>query len=91
MTDNKPVGGRGKKANYDTKVIRVPLPVVDEVESLIADFRNGNEEQISDKKQDTLTLDEALEAARKVLKSKKSASVSVKKLLQVLYGCEINL
>ena len=85
MTDNKPVGGRGKKASYKTKLVRVPVPVLDKVESAIATFRSGNEV-----KQDGLSLDEALEAASKILKSKKSASESVRKLLQVLYSCEID-
>ncbi len=84
MTD-KPVGGRGKKAGYETKLVRVPLPVLPEVEKAIADFRSGIEVE-----QDRLSLDEALEAAKKILKSKKSANESIKKLLQVLYDCEID-
>ena len=58
MTDNKPVGGRGKKADYRTKLVRVPIPVLPEVEKAIADFRSGQiteqatENQLMDLDQD---------------------------------------
>jgi hypothetical protein len=35
----KPVGGRGKKAPYQTITIRVPLPIKDKVEKLIEEYR----------------------------------------------------
>lgn len=34
----KPVGGRGKRENYSTTVIRVPLPILAEVLFLIEQF-----------------------------------------------------
>lgn len=75
-------GGRGKKADYETKVIRVPLPIVSEVETLIECFRND----LLDKPfSDSRSLDEAIAIANHILKSKKSAKESIKKLLQVLY------
>jgi hypothetical protein len=80
----KPVGGRGKKAGYDTKLIRVPLPVVPGVEKAIEEFRSGNSEQ------GIVNYEEAIEAARKIVKSKKSASESILKLLQVIYSTEID-
>ena len=89
MTDNKPVGGRGKKADYRTKLVRVPIPVLPEVEKAIADFRSGQITEQATENQ-LMDLDQALEAARKILKSKKSASESIKKLLQVLYSCQID-
>lgn len=36
---NKPVGGRGKKAPYQTTHLRVPIPVAKEIEAIIADYR----------------------------------------------------
>lgn len=42
----KPVGGRGKRAPYETVQMRVPLPIKSEVEKLIEDYRAvalGNE------------------------------------------------
>lgn len=35
----KPIGGRGKKAPYETIQVRVPLPIKPQVEKLIADYR----------------------------------------------------
>lgn len=95
----KPLGGRGKKAPYETAVIRVPVPLVPKVEKLIDDYRNltiKGEESESDKypklpAASTLTTySEALEEAKKILtantKSKKSTADCIAKLLQVLYG-----
>lgn len=36
----KPLGGRGKKAPYETVQVRTPLPIKHKVEKLIADYRN---------------------------------------------------
>ena len=78
-------GGRGKKADYETKVIRVPLPIVDEVETLIQCFRDD----LLDKPfSDGRSLDEAMIIASNILKSKKSAKESIRKLLQVLYAVD---
>lgn len=35
----KPVGGRGKKAPYETVQMRVPLPIKSQVEQLIEQYR----------------------------------------------------
>lgn len=35
----KPLGGRGKKAPYDTTQMRVPIPLKSRFESAIADYR----------------------------------------------------
>jgi len=37
----KPVGGRGKKAPYETIQMRVPVPIKDRVNELINQFRDG--------------------------------------------------
>jgi len=88
--NNKPVGGRGLKAPYQTKTVRVPCPVVEVVEKVIADYRaTGN---VSSKHISTVTAEEALEKARLIYKSRdgrtKSAKSSLEKLLQVIYGEE---
>lgn len=36
----KPKGGRGKQAPYKTKTMRIPLPLVDQIQDLINDYRN---------------------------------------------------
>lgn len=46
---NKPIGGRGKKAPYDTALVRVPVPIKPEIEDLIERYRNSvlnNSEEI---------------------------------------------
>lgn len=83
---NKPVGGRGKKASYETVVIRVPKPIVNEVQLLINNFRDDSFVDISKK---TVPRELAIEEAKKILKSKKSAKQSLLKLLQVLYDDKI--
>ena len=82
---SKPVGGRGKKAGYETKLMRVPLPVVSAVEKIVDDFRDGSENGTKQ-----LSFDEALQAAKKIMKKKKSARQSLLNLLRDIYGCEIN-
>lgn len=82
-------GGRGKKADYETKVIRIPLPIVGEVEKLIDNYHHGL--SVNDSSE-FKTLEESIMIASTILKSKKSAKESIKKLLQVLYDCQnINL
>ncbi|MGB3755057.1 MAG: hypothetical protein WBA07_01605 [Rivularia sp. (in: cyanobacteria)] len=36
----KPVGGRGKQAPYQTKLMRIPLPVSAQVNELVERYRN---------------------------------------------------
>jgi hypothetical protein len=82
-------GGRGKKADYETKVIRIPLPIVNEVEKIVEDFHQGL--SVNDSSE-FKTLEESIVIASTILKSKKSAKESIKKLLQVLYESDnINL
>lgn len=81
------VGGRGKKAPYETTVIRVPKPLEHDVKKLISNYRNEPSDPLGIK----LSVDEAIEYAKSILKSKKSARVSLEKLLQVLYNQPINL
>jgi hypothetical protein len=78
-------GGRGKKADYESKVIRVPLPIIGEVENLIENFHNDLSSNTLAVSTDSISLESAIEIATNILKSKKSAKESVRKLLQVLY------
>ena len=38
---NKPVGGRGKKAPYETTHVRIPVDIKPQVEKLIQEFRDN--------------------------------------------------
>lgn len=93
----KPKGGRGKQAPYQTKTMRVPLPLVNQFEGQIEQFRdvaiNGIADQddpcsaLSDRMGfNKVTRNEAIKKAKLILKSKKSARISMTKLLQVIYN-----
>lgn len=95
---NKPVGGRGKKAPYETILIRIPVPIYSQVEKMADNYRQSVIETDGDNLEQNLefnpefcfvSYDDALERAKEILKSKKSAAESLAKLLQVLYGGEV--
>jgi hypothetical protein len=85
---NKPVGGRGHKG-VGTTHIRIPLPVEDKVRKLVNDFYEGTDGDILVNK--LTTLEDAIDIAKNVLSSKKSARASVSKLLGRIYGQEVEL
>ena len=85
---SKHLGGRGNKAPYETTHVRVPVPIKVEIERLIDEFREGRTQQ----QENSLTsLEDALETARELLKQKKSARVSLEKLLTAIYGKNVEL
>jgi hypothetical protein len=65
--------------------MRVPLPVVSAIEKIVDDFRDGSENETKQ-----LSFDEALQAAKKIMKKKKSARQSLLNLLQDIYGREVD-
>jgi hypothetical protein len=75
-------GGRGKKAPYSTKVVRIPEPILDKVDKLVTSFYSVE----TPLEYTSVNLQEAIEKAREILLSKKSAKISLEKLLQVLYN-----
>lgn len=83
-----PKGGRGVKAPYETTHIRLPVPLKAQVEALIADYRQS--EQIEFSKQQ-LDLTDAVQVAQDILRQKKSAAVSLQKLLTAIYRQKIEL
>ncbi len=82
----KLLGGRGKKAPYETTHIRVPVPIKEDVERLIEEYRQKLLTGNTLKKDNLLTsLSEAKEIAKKLVRSKKSSRVSMAKLLSEIY------
>lgn len=80
-------GGPGVKAPYETTHVRIPVPIKEVVEKLSADYKQGKfVEPVN-----AISLDEALEEARKILRAKKSKLVSVQSLLTAIYGVDIEL
>lgn len=96
---NKPVGGRGIKAPYSTVVLRIPEPLLSYFEEQVEEYREAvlndkepdwdslNQKRISVVKAD---LEEATKQAKRILRSKVSKEKSIAKLLQVIYGVEID-
>jgi hypothetical protein len=83
-----PKGGRGVKAPYETVVIRVPKPIEADILELVNSYRDGSYKPVTG----YLAKDEMIELAKLILSDKKSAKVSLTKLLQVLLeDKEINL
>jgi hypothetical protein len=82
------VGGRGRKAPYQTTHVRVPEPIKAEVERLIADFH----QDLPDECPKLLTTyGDAIAIAQGVLTQKKSARVSMQMLLTALYKTKVEL
>jgi hypothetical protein len=75
-------GGRGVKAPYESTHVRIPVPIKDRVEELSKAYKDGRLEESSY----PLSLEDAVEASRKILKQKKSARVSMENLLADIYG-----
>jgi hypothetical protein len=85
MSANK--GGRGLKAPYETTHVRVPLPIKEKVQQIIDDYKND----IVDAGNDILEYEDAVELAKKILKSKKGAAISLSKLLTGIYRVDTSL
>ncbi len=84
----RPTGGRGYKG-VGTTHIRVPLPIEQKVRKLIDDFYDG--EQIQEPVNELPSLEEATNIAKTVLSFKKSSRVSLCKLLERIYGQEVEI
>lgn len=74
----KPKGGRGIKAPYETTHVRVPVPIKAEVEAMVENYKKGviiDEEIMTNSTYEE--REKAIELAREILISKKSARVSL--------------
>ncbi len=98
----KPLGGRAKEALYKTTHVRVPLPIKPYVEAVIKRFHDVFNPDAADENQLTnlqdainaakgIDSDEAMAIARELLKQKKSARVSLEKLLTAIYDKNVAL
>ena len=83
-------GGRGHKAPYQTKQMRVTVPVQDKVREIVKQFHRELEgEETQDLKSSIKELDEAIDLAKSITRQKKSARISMAKLLSRIYGVSI--
>jgi hypothetical protein len=98
MLENK--GGRGNKAKYPTTVMRVPAILEELVVKMIKELYEGDSQQsIESENHDHKVLkpnqkstistlpnkQELIDISNKILTNKKSAKLSLEKLLQVMY------
>jgi hypothetical protein len=85
----RPTGGRGHKATGSVH-IRVPLPIQEQVRQLVNHFYDNGDND--DKLVKMLpSLEEATVFAEEIVSYKKSARVSLSKLLEKIYGQEVEL
>jgi hypothetical protein len=94
--DNKPKGGRGKQAPYETTIIRIPLPIKPDVERIVDNYRNSVNQPIlaaiAELEESPIPLKDAIIKAEEILLDKKASKrISMKKLLQVIYGQKVSL
>jgi hypothetical protein len=85
---SKPKGGRGKKAPYETTVVRVPDPVLEQVEAICDAYRNSQE--LPDSKPVT-AFEDIRQEVDEWRKSTKVGKEKLQNLLQLIYGIDIDL
>jgi hypothetical protein len=96
---NKPLGGRGKKAPYETAVVRVPTDLMSAIDEMVESYRmsamKGESLQVSEKSKFAISLigvtyQEVIQETFKILRLKKSASESISRLLKFIYDVDIS-
>jgi hypothetical protein len=83
-------GGRGKKLPWSTTHVRCPEPIADEVRRIIDIWKTEQLEGNPTQKKTPITSAEVVEIVNKILRSKKSARISIERLLTEL-GYEVTL
>lgn len=93
------LGGRGNKAPYETTHIRVPLPLKEIIQELVDNYKSTNhvpdninqliQPESSDDRM--IAVDDAISLAHAILKQKKSAKLSLQKLLTAIYNVDVVL
>jgi len=87
---NKPLGGRGKKAPYETTHLRIPLPIKTDIEKLIENYRLSVIDGIETHDNSLMSVEDAKLLTRKLIKAKTSKIDTLIKLLTSIYGVEIS-
>lgn len=87
---SKPLGGRGKVAPYQTTHIRVPIPIKAEIEQMIERYRLSIVDDIETQEDEILSLEDAKNLAKKLLRSKTAKVDTITKLLTGIYKIEVS-
>ena len=100
MNDNEQItgiskGGRGKKADYETTIARIPLALKEFVQTIGNEYKlTGNIPSLDpvSVSQPNFSKEEAIALANQLIKSKKGgAKYCLENLLQVIYLSDISL
>lgn len=86
---NKPLGGRGKKAPYETTHLRIPVPIKADIEKLIENYRLSVIDGIEFQDNGLMSVEDAKLLTRKLIKAKTSKIDTLIKLLTSIYSVEI--
>ena len=86
---NKPLGGRGKKAPYETTHLRIPVPIKADIEKLIENYRLSVIDGIESDDNGLMSVEDAKLLTRKLIKAKTSKIDTLIKLLTSIYNVEI--
>lgn len=97
MNQIKSKGGRGYKAPYKSKTMRIPIPLENAIDRFCDEYRL-NPEKFTEPEElilkafhnkepkPAMDVDEALVKVRAILRQRKSAKQSIKKLLHLLFA-----
>lgn len=83
------VGGRGKKAPWETTMVRTPEAIKTDVQLLVDDWKLSQVDPTYQRQRQIVSVDDARLIVEKVLSRKKSARVSVLAVLAEL-GLQID-
>lgn len=91
----KPVGGRGNKAPYSTKIVRVPEPVLERITAIIEAYREGSENEFSATASVTdkpvTAYSEIKDQVDRWRKETKVGKSKLENLLQLIYGDDFSI
>ena len=85
------VGGRGHKLPYRTMTKRIPEPIAQEIDQLAQSYTDWITQSSSLRNTIVINDSEMREKMRQILKMKKGAKYSMQKLLQLLFGKEVEI
>ena len=87
---NKPKGGRGIKAPYETTHLIIPLPIKAEIEKLIDNYRASVIDGIEPENNGIIPLQDAIELCQKLMRAKTTKIDSFCKLLTAIYKTDVS-
>jgi hypothetical protein len=83
---DKPKGGRGKKAPYNSVTVRVPEDLKETVETLVSDYRQSVLEGTEIKSSTIPSIDDIKLLSKQLLKGRATRKEIVIKLVMGIYG-----